>query len=416
MRKVLMMLAVSLALIGGVAAAEPVWDLAKSEFAGTKGKVERQNGTVRLDGGNAFAIPNSAFPDPNTFTVEISLRINKLPAAGKIMVFDKKVTDTGFSLAMHAKKGQVNLLPLLVNERQLSKGWLAPTAKMNGVWTAVLAARDGLVSLYQGGYSPNANQVVVVPNLNDLWVGTAEGMNAGDADIEVLSLKVYAADLKYYAKGEDLSKMRTATRGGKGWNVRVPVHPDAKLPNVYYYGDSISLGYSKVFDRLLDGCANGYHHVGFTTDPGDFSAQAMQEAVSVAPMDIVVFNNGLHSLHWTEQLVPDDKVREVYRGYVKAYRAGAPKAKIFYVMTTPFTAKGKPVKGVGGADKTVTRLNRLAAEVMKEENVPVIDMYGLMIQHLDLAAGDTYHWTPAGYKMIAETILQAVGLDTPAGK
>ncbi len=396
--------------LGLCAATEPVplWDLSKDEFAATSGTVERKDGVVRLDGSNAFAVPNSAFPDPNTFTVEIELKVRGFSGNGEIRLLDKRETDTGFGVSAVLKDGAVNRFPLHVNGRVFQVGWIKPNAE--NVWKGVLAVRDGLVSLYQSGYARAPYQLAVVPNLNDLWVGAAGEGFAGAADLDVVSLKVYGSDLKYYARGEDFSKFRSAYKTGDGWSVRSCLHPQEGLPNVFYYGDSISLGYSKSFEVSLAGRANCYHQCAFTTDVNGFDARAVREAASVAPMDIIVFNNGLHSLHWREATTSEEKVREVYRGYIKAYREAAPKARIFYAMTTPSTEKAKPPKALGERDVVVCRLNRIAGEVMKEENIPVIDLYTEMLGHMDLAAGDTLHWTPEGYKIISDMILESIGL------
>ena len=62
----------------------------------------------------------------------------------------------------------------------------------------------------------------------------------------------------------------------------------------------------------------------------------------------------------------------------EAFKKGAPNAKIFYLMTTPHTArrpaKDKPVEALGEKNKTVIRLNDITRKVMKAENIPVIDV------------------------------------------
>jgi len=58
----------------------------------------------------------------------------------------------------------------------------------------------------------------------------------------------------------------------------------------------------------------------------------------------------------------------------------------------------------------VRRINRLSAEAMHEEGVPVIDAYSLFASRLDLAAGDAYHWTGEGYDRLSELIANSIGL------
>ena len=50
---------------------------------------------------------------------------------------------------------------------------------------------------------------------------------------------------------------------------------------------------------------------------------------------------------------------------------------------------------------------------MKQENIEVIDAYALLAAHLDLAAGDNYHWQSPAYQLLSQEIagrvLPAVG-------
>jgi hypothetical protein len=41
---------------------------------------------------------------------------------------------------------------------------------------------------------------------------------------------------------------------------------------------------------------------------------------------------------------------------------------------------------------------------MKEEGVDCVDLYALLKDRLDLAAGDQYHWTGDAYRLIAEAL------------
>lgn len=94
---------------------------------------------------------------------------------------------------------------------------------------------------------------------------------------------------------------------------------------------------------------------------------------------------------------------------MRGFKAGAPRAKLFWIATTPHTARraepSKPVTALGDKNPVVLRINRLAEQVMKEEGVEVIDMYTPLAARLDLAAGDEYHWSGPAYKMIADAIV-----------
>jgi hypothetical protein len=98
---------------------------------------------------------------------------------------------------------------------------------------------------------------------------------------------------------------------------------------------------------------------------------------------------------------------------VRGFKTGAPNAKLFWISTTPHTARrsepGKPVDALGDKNPVVLRINRIAEQVMKAEAVEVIDMYTPFAARLDLAAGDEYHWSSPAYKMISDAILEKAG-------
>ncbi len=52
----------------------------------------------------------------------------------------------------------------------------------------------------------------------------------------------------------------------------------------------------------------------------------------------------------------------------------------------------------------VLGINRIAAEVMREEGVEVIDVYTPLAARLDLSAGDEYHWHGPAVELIAKAV------------
>ena len=94
---------------------------------------------------------------------------------------------------------------------------------------------------------------------------------------------------------------------------------------------------------------------------------------------------------------------------MRGFKTGAPRAKLFWLATTPHTARrsepSKPVDALGDKNAVVLRINRIAEQVMKEEGVEVMDMYTPLAAKLELAAGDEYHWQSPAYKIISDAIL-----------
>jgi hypothetical protein len=93
---------------------------------------------------------------------------------------------------------------------------------------------------------------------------------------------------------------------------------------------------------------------------------------------------------------------------VRGFREGAPQARLFWLATTPHCARppapGEPVAALGDKNDVVLRINRIAAEVMREEGVEVIDVYTPLAARLDLSAGDEYHWHGPALELIAKAV------------
>ncbi len=145
---------------------------------------------------------------------------------------------------------------------------------------------------------------------------------------------------------------------------------------------------------------------------GDVPEAALTEMAARYKFDAVVFNNGLHSLSWTPDKVSDAVVLERMQKLTRCFKKGAPQAKTYYLLTTPHTAAksapDKPVTGLGDKNDVVIRLNTLSSRVMKDEGIEVIDAYALLASHLELAAGDNFHWQGPAYKLLTQEISKRV--------
>lgn len=382
----------------------PVWDLAKDGFAATTGRIERVDGRVTMDGASAFAIPNSAIPDASCFTIEMEIRFHALEERSMLQLLDQRVSDTGFSV--HATKWGAVGSPLATTVNGISYGQNGFRASSNQVWQFVFAVRDGVVAPYQNKAAGPQYLLRITPNLAPIWVGRTQGRKdmQSISGYEILSLKVYGPDYKYYLPDESADTLKNGYVGGQGWLVRLPGKTDKPLPRILYYGDSISMGYGGRFDALMKDKAYCYHWCHFIGYVDSFPTAAFEAAAGVAPFDVIVFNNGLHSLHWSPDKATDAQIEAVMRNMIHAFRKGAPKARLVWAATTPHTAKGRPVTGVGELNPIVVRINTLADKVMKAEGVDCVDLYALLKGRLDLAAGDQYHWSGDAYQMIAEAL------------
>lgn len=180
------------------------------------------------------------------------------------------------------------------------------------------------------------------------------------------------------------------------WTDR-PDAPVAGLPNVLLLGDSITRAYYPAVANDLKGTANVYLFAGSACS-GDYRLpEQIRDYFRMMGVDFaaVHFNNGMHGWGYTEQQ---------YAGglpeLIAAVRSGAPRAKLIWANTTPVLHDS--LKGEASNSRIDAR-NRLAAEVMSHEGIPIDDQHGLMLKHQDLHQ-DNVHFTVAGSAIEAEQV------------
>jgi hypothetical protein len=251
----------------------------------------------------------------------------------------------------------------------------------------------------------------VITNDEPLWIGRNLKESQESMPVVISSVKVYGPGFEYVSAKEPKTEFPRGVVAGRGWALDIPQieHPD--WPKVLIYGDSISMGYRGPFiPEMLKHHVYVFHCCSFVN--GDVPKQALEEMAGRFVFDAVVFNNGLHSLHWTPDKVSDQVIHDRMRDLAQCFEKGAPKATIFYLMTTPHTAPrpapDQPVNSLGDKNDVVIRLNTISEQVMKEEHIEIIDVYSVLAKRLDLAAGDGYHWKGPAYQIISDEIADRV--------
>ncbi len=407
----------------GFADDAPLWDLAKNEIPAAlqTGKVEKADGKITLRDGAAFAVPAEAFPDPKNFTVQVTASLLELVQNTDFVAMSKQSdADDGFTFSMNYRDqpwyarrvaAYVNNIFMSANAIGGQKG---PQA--NTPYTFTLAVRNGYATFYIDDAPYKTCYMEMIPNREPMWIGQGRGQNPKTMPAVISGVKVYGPAFKYVSKKENPGADPRGAVAGKGWALDIPKVEHPEWPKVLIYGDSISMGYRGSFiPEMLKHNVYVFHCCHFVG--GDVPEQALTEMAGRYKFDAVVFNNGLHSLHWTADAMPDSVVQDRMRKLARCFKKGAPQAKIFYLLTTPHTAPkpapDKPVESLGEKNSVVVRLNTLSAPVMKEEGIDLIDVYAILSKRLELAAGDGYHWQGGAYQIItgeiAKRVLPALG-------
>ncbi len=170
-----------------------------------------------------------------------------------------------------------------------------------------------------------------------------------------------------------------------------------ELPRVLLIGDSIVVGSREEVGKRLAGKAT----VGMMAtskivgDPGYLLE--LELAFSDYLPQVIVFNNGLHGHDYTDDFYRDGLVVTIER-----LKAKCPNAKLAWRSSTPVTLKDKPAELDPVLNALVIRRNRIAAEVMEKQGIPVFDLYSQLLNHPELRLADGHHYLLEGYGYIAD--------------
>lgn len=413
-------------VLPAIAAPDPLWDLTNDEIPAEmkQGEIDRVDGVVTVGADAWFGVPAAAFPDGRNFTVQISVSFPELVDGTTLNVLLKQQDasdDTGFGLACINAANWKAYRPI-VNGMHI--GAKRVGFRPDVPYTFTVTAKDGILSTYLNDRLGSRLFTQLLPNESPMWIGKKLfEKEVPFPAVRVSELKVYGPDFTYVSPHEEVTAEPRGAIGGQGWAIDSPTIVDPDRPKILIYGDSISGGYAPHLIPVLEGKVYVYHWMHFINglSRSDKPLSLIETGAASADYDIVFFNNGLHSLHWTPEKATDEQIINTTRALLRGFRAGAPQAKLVWIHTTPHTDKrpapGKPVEALGDKNDIVLRLNRLAAEVMAEEGVEIIDMYAPLAARLDLASGDGYHWSSPAYEMIAEAVAAKTmdALDTEQG-
>lgn len=172
--------------------------------------------------------------------------------------------------------------------------------------------------------------------------------------------------------------------------------PDNEKPRLLLVGDSIANGYNgAVRDRLGDKMNMTFWASSRCVTAPDYFAQ-LSQILSANRYTAISFNNGLHSL--SADLA---EWETAYRAAVKFIRAKCPDAKLYLTLSTPLKDPELTKKS--------RKLNEIVLKIAGEENLPTIDLFGLM-DPLDRNEfwSDTFHFKGPAIEKQAEKIVETV--------
>jgi len=188
-----------------------------------------------------------------------------------------------------------------------------------------------------------------------------------------------------------------------------PIQDVPGLPRVLLIGDSISIAYTLPVRDLLKGKAN-VHRI-----PVNGGASANPRKIKAwlgdGKWDVVHFNFGIHDakIKGGKPTCDVTAYEKNLQEAVKILKGSG--AKIIFATTTPIPAEVKPE---GRNFAPIPPYNEVALKVMKENGIPVDDLYALMLPvEQKYQKPFDVHFTQEGSDYMAKTIAKSIEEQLP---
>jgi lysophospholipase L1-like esterase len=174
------------------------------------------------------------------------------------------------------------------------------------------------------------------------------------------------------------------------------------LPRVLLIGDSVTRGYGKEVEQRLKGKAY-VARLATSKSVGDPALLAEVALVlGQCRFDVVHFNNGLHGWGYPEA----DYARH-FPALLATLKQGAKGARLIWASTTPVRVPGK-LDEFDPRTNRVKERNRIAADVVGKEHIPVNDLYALAAGHPEHYAKDGVHFNAQGIAAQADQVARSI--------
>lgn len=174
---------------------------------------------------------------------------------------------------------------------------------------------------------------------------------------------------------------------------------NTKKPRVLFIGNSIVRQFYTTISPKLE--KEGFNCDRYSSSRSIIDPALYQEtkiAMSKYNHVIIYFNNGLHGWHLSAE-----QYGKGLRKYVKFLKSKKTKdAILVFALTTPWPSN-KPGSRMAPRNQDVLQRNSVAIKIMKEYNIPVIDLYGLVEPELEKyskSKGDV-HYNQKGIELMS---------------
>ena len=199
------------------------------------------------------------------------------------------------------------------------------------------------------------------------------------------------------------------------------VHPfanptdDPTLPRVLIIGDSISIAYTPLVRRLLDGKAN-VHRPRTNCRWSAFGAEHIGEWIGDGNWDVIHFNFGLWDWYgWSQPVkATPESYGKSLDSIVQTLRSKTDAKLIFGITTPPCIGPEKKVKIVI-SEQRAKEFNKAARAVMETRGVGINNLYDVIAKSREQyqLGPDDVHYNAAGRELLAKRVATRITRDLP---
>ncbi|MBI3986388.1 MAG: SGNH/GDSL hydrolase family protein [Lentisphaerae bacterium] len=180
---------------------------------------------------------------------------------------------------------------------------------------------------------------------------------------------------------------------------------DNGLPRVLLVGDSIARSYFAVVEKELSGrffCARSATSRS-VCDP--VFGKELALLLDDNRFAVIHFNNGLHGWDYDEETY-----RECLSKTLDFIVARSPVSRLIWASSTPLRRENNLAELDPETDRVRER-NRLAGALMTQRNIPINDLFGLVIDHPEYF-GDSVHFNANGQNVLGAQVARRIVEET----
>jgi hypothetical protein len=175
------------------------------------------------------------------------------------------------------------------------------------------------------------------------------------------------------------------------------------LQRVLLVGDSIVMGYYDEVEKSLAGkaCCARYSTSKFVGNPDYLDELSL--ILKRHRYDVIHINNGLHGFDYSER-----QYQQGLRDLLCVLKKHAPHAKLIWALTTPVRKAGQLDQFDLEQNARAVARNQIAAKIMKDNGIPIDDLYDVVKDHPDYFADDGVHYNKTGKTELARRVAEAI--------